>query len=273
LTKLIGFIRKNDNLFRGEDNSFHQFIPHCVEKFKLLNTNAMVTINNFKILLKLKKDFSKFYEKNNRVFYNLEGIILIVLDSLTKMKKEERDILSQGFLERLLNVLGGYLLEELGGDNHDLLIVFVNLYYVIMDGEDFTQSDNVKFCPHLLVFCGLSTDRDVGTRASVLAQRIIQTMNIKKKFVVYRELLNIDTISAFKMVSIPKPKWFTMFFSIITENIKHDVEQTETQGLSMKSTEDLVNLISPLFLKSIEEGELELSSTYLGFFRVVVNIV
>ena len=80
LTKLIGFIRKEDNLFRGEENSFHHFIPHCVEKFKTLNTNNMVSINNFKILLKLKKDYASFYEKNQRVFYDIEGIILIILD-------------------------------------------------------------------------------------------------------------------------------------------------------------------------------------------------
>lgn len=78
LTKLIGFIRTEDNLFRGEENAFHHFIPHMVEKFKILNSNTMVNINNFKILLKLKKDYSNFYRHNKRLFYHIEGVILII---------------------------------------------------------------------------------------------------------------------------------------------------------------------------------------------------
>lgn len=172
-----------------------------------------------------------------------------------------------------MNILGTYLLEDLILDSHDLVTSFVQLYYGIMENEQFTQSDNVKFCPHLLVFCGLVVDRDVGTKASVLAQRIIQTMNVKKKFAVYKDLLNIDCIEAFKAVSIPKPKWFTMFFSIITENIKHDCDISSIQGLCMKSTEELTGLVVPMFFKTIESGEIELSATYLGFFRVIVNII
>lgn len=207
----------------------------------------MVTINNFKILLKLKKDYAKFYEKNSRVFYELEGIILIILDILTRMKKDERDILSQGFLERLLNILGSYMLEDLILEQHDLISTFVNIYHGIMENEDFTQCDNVKYCPHLLVFCGLAADRTVGIKSSELAQRIINHMNLKKKFQVYKELLEIESISAFKMVNIPKPKWYTMFFGIITENIKQDIDNNDLKLLCLKSTEEYLKTVNQQF--------------------------
>jgi len=217
----------------------------------------MVTINNFKILLKLKKDYNNFYVKNSRVFYEIEGIILIILDILTKMKRDERDILSQGFLERLLNILGSYLLEELVIESHDLISSFVIIYHGIMENEEVTQWDNVKYCPHLLVFCGLAADRMVGIKSSELAQRIINHMNLKKKFQVYNELLEIDSISAFKMVNIPKPKWYAMFFGIISENIKQDIDNDDIKVLCLKSTEEFLKIVNPQFMKSVEDGNLE----------------
>lgn len=72
------------------------------------------------------------------MFYDIEGCIYIILDSLTKLKSSERDILTKGFLERLLNLLGQYLMDSLFMTSQDLVSKYVNLYYGIMDKQDFT---------------------------------------------------------------------------------------------------------------------------------------
>lgn len=272
LTKLIGFIRKEDNLFRGEKNSFHEFIPYLVDTFILMNTNTMATINNFKIILKLNKGYPEFCRQNNRIFYNIEGIVLIILDSLTKMKLSERDILTTGFLERLLNLLGQFVMDELLL-SHDLVTLYVNLYYGVMDTQELVASDTVKFIPNLLIFCGMASDRDVGTRSSLVAQRLIKSMQVNSKHEVFKDLINIDQLDGFKHVSIPKSKWYQMFFSIIVENMQIDLTERARIGDSLKSTEEILSMIRPMYFDSIDNGKIELSTTFLGFYRMVVNLL
>lgn len=57
------------------------------------------------------------------------------------------------------------------------------------------------------------------------------------------------------------------------ENMKSDITDRPKVNECLKSTEEIVNIINPLFFEAIKSGKIELSATYLGFFRMVVNMI